>query len=200
MEEMVSGGLSSLRRMLPMLAGIPVAATLIFLALVTLEDGCGPLPRPEKRPAFPDFTLSGLDGRLWTLSDQRGNVVLVNLWATTCGPCLTETPSFVRVAKRFEGRGLKVVGISTDENPLEVVPEIVAQFHIPYPILAYNPGEAGQLRSRSRFPLAIESVPRTLLFDRAGRVARDYYGVVSQRILASDVEQLLSEAMARPDR
>src|ERR1017187_5066014 len=77
MEEMVSGGLSSLRRMLPMLAGIPVAATLIFLALVTLEDGCGPLPRPEKRPAFPDFTLSGLDGRLWTLSDQRGNMVLV---------------------------------------------------------------------------------------------------------------------------
>ena len=144
MEEMVSGGLSSLRRMLPMLAGIPVAATLIFLALVTLEDGFGPLPRPEKRPAFPDFTLSGLDGRLWTLSDQRGNMVLVNLWATTCGPCLTETPSFVRVAKRFEGRGLKVVGISTDENPLEVVPEIVAQFHIPYPILAYNPGEAGQ--------------------------------------------------------
>ena len=193
---MLSRILSSLRHVLPMLAGIPVAATLIYLALTTLEVRLGPLPKPENRPAFPDFTLAGLDGRPWTLSTQRGNVVLVNLWATTCGPCLMETPTLVGVAKHFEGRRVKVVGISTDEHPLAVVPEVAGRFHISYPILAYNSEGTDPLKSRSRFPLVIESVPRTLLFDRAGRVARDYYGVVNRRILADDIEQLLNEGTA----
>jgi len=193
-------GRASFRRMLPMLAGILVAAALMSVALLTFEDHAGDLMKPESRATFPDFTLVDLEGRDWTLSAQRGDVVVANFWATTCGPCLAEMPRLLRIAKRFENEGVRMIGISTDENPQDVVPAVARQYHISYRILAYNPTPILTVKGRSHFPIVIDSVPRTLLFDRAGRMACDYRGVVNEGVLASDITHLLREPANRQQR
>jgi peroxiredoxin len=106
----------------------------------------------------------------------------------------------VRIAKRFENQGVRMVGISTDEDPQDVVPEVARQYHIPYLILAYKSTPIGTSKIRSHFPIAIDSVPRTLLFDRAGRLASDYRGVVNERVLASDITRLLRETANHRER
>jgi thiol-disulfide isomerase/thioredoxin len=129
--------------------------------------------------------LPALKGGQWSLSEQRGKVVLVNFWATWCPPCRMETPGLVSIAKRYAGQGVEVVGISMDDAPLRAVPPFVSQYGIPYPILLPS--------ASSPFSTSIESLPTSLLIDRNGRVARTYYGMVDERMLAHDIDQLLSE-------
>jgi cytochrome c biogenesis protein CcmG, thiol:disulfide interchange protein DsbE len=129
--------------------------------------------------------LPVLQGGQWSLSEQRGKVVLVKFWATWCPPCRMETPGIVSIAKRYAGQGVEVVGISMDDAPLRAVPPFVSQFGIPYPILLPA--------ASSPFSTSIENLPTSLLIDRKGRVARTYYGMVDERMLAHDIEQLLSE-------
>ena len=129
--------------------------------------------------------LPALKGGQWSLSEQRGKVVLVNFWATWCPPCRMETPGLVNIAKRYAQQGVEVVGIAMDDNPLRAVPPFVSQFGISYPILLPS--------ASSPFSTSIENLPTSLLIDRNGRVARTYYGMVDERILAHDIDQLLSE-------
>jgi len=129
--------------------------------------------------------LPVLEGGQWSLSEQHGKIVLVNFWATWCPPCRMETPGLVNIAKRYAQEGVEVVGITMDDAPLRDVPPFVSQFGIPYAILL--PSATSPLTS------SIESLPTSLLIDRNGRVARTYYGAVDERLLAHDIDQLLSE-------
>jgi len=129
--------------------------------------------------------LPALQGGQWSLAQERGNVVLVNFWATWCPPCRMETPGLVNISKRYAARGLKVVGVAMDEDPAREVPPFVSHFGVPYPILL--PGENSTLAS------SIESLPTSLLIDRDGRIARTYLGAVDEQTLAHDIDQLLSE-------
>lgn len=70
----------------------------------------------------PDFTLKDQNGRAWRLQDQRGKVVVLNFWTTTCAPCLEELPTFIELAKRERERGkIEVVGISTDKHWTDIL-------------------------------------------------------------------------------
>jgi thiol-disulfide isomerase/thioredoxin len=126
--------------------------------------------------------LPALQGGQWSLAQQRGNVVLVNFWATWCPPCRMETPGLVSISNRYAGKGLTVVGVAMDDDPLRVVPPFVSRYGIPYPILL--PGGSSS---------SIDSLPTSLLIDRNGRVARTYSGAVDEQTLAHDIDQLLSE-------
>jgi cytochrome c biogenesis protein CcmG/thiol:disulfide interchange protein DsbE len=123
-------------------------------------------------------------GGQWSLSAQRGNIVLVNFWATWCPPCNMETPGLVALSKRYENRGVKFVGISMDDDPAKVVPAFVKKYDIPYPMLAPTPD----------FQLAysIESLPTSMLIDRNGHVARTYVGMVDEQELGRDIDRLLA--------
>jgi len=164
--------------------GVLVVVGVLFLAFApeSIWHGGGVSPASERK-AGGDFRLQDIDGKRWTLAEQRGRVVLVNYWATWCPPCRTETPGLVRLANEYRGRGVEVVGITLDEN-FTAVREFVAEYHIPYPILL--PSDASNLTM-------IESIPVTLLYDRQGRLAKRYVGAVSETTLKRDVEQLLAE-------
>ncbi len=127
--------------------------------------------------------LDVLQGGKWSLSGQRGKVVLVNFWATWCPPCRMETPGLVSIAKRYAGQGVEVVGVAMDDTPRRDVPPFITRFGIPYPIL---------LPSAS-IVSSVDSLPTSLLIDRSGRVARTYYGMVDEGTLARDIDRLLSE-------
>lgn len=92
----------------------------------------------ERRQKTTDFTLSRLEsGETWNFADQSGKVVVVNYWATWCGPCRIEIPGFVTVANDDASRGLEIVGVAMDENVADI-PSFVEKYHIPYKIL--HPG------------------------------------------------------------
>jgi cytochrome c biogenesis protein CcmG, thiol:disulfide interchange protein DsbE len=139
----------------------------------------------SQRAALPDFTLPAIQGGKWRLGDTSGKVVLLNFWATWCGPCREETPELVEVYKQYRSRGFEIAGISLDEEPQEVVPNFVRRFGVPYPVLL--PG--------ADFTLAgyIEHLPTTLILDRRGRVAGSWIGQVHADELTRAIERLLEE-------
>lgn len=165
--------------------GVLVVIGVLFLGFApeSIWHGGGVAP-PSERKATADFTLQDIDGKRWSLAEQRGRVVLVNYWGTWCPPCRQETPGLVRLANEYRGKGVEVAGISLDED-LTAVREFVAEYHISYPILL--PSNAENLTT------TIESIPVSLLYDRQGRVAKRYVGAVSEATFKRDVEQLLAE-------
>ncbi len=131
------------------------------------------------------FTL--LDGQAWRLSQERGHVVAVNLWATWCGPCRSETPTLVRVSNDLSGEGFRVLGVSLDtgSDRNARVRSFAAVYRVRYPVAF--PDALSQIES------GLEGIPTTLLFDRQGRAAKVYVGAISERTLRSDVAELLRE-------
>lgn len=138
----------------------------------------------RRRERLPDFEFSQLGGGSWRLSEHRGQIVLVNFWATWCPPCRKETPGLVQLSQRIRSKEVVIVGISMDENK-NAVPGFVQAFHVPYPVLL--PGSESPLTS------SVESLPTSLLLDRQGRVAHSYIGAVSEDVFARDIAQLLGE-------
>jgi cytochrome c biogenesis protein CcmG, thiol:disulfide interchange protein DsbE len=139
----------------------------------------------SKRAALPDFTLPVIQGGKWQLSESSGKVVLLNFWATWCGPCREETPELVQVYNRYRSRGFEIAGISLDEEPHQVVPGFIRTFRVPYPVLL--PG--------TDFALAghVEHLPTTLILDRKGRIAGSWIGQVHANELTPAIERLLGE-------
>ena len=85
-----------------------------------------------------DFTLTALDGRRLSSADWRGKVVVLNFWATWCGPCRAEIPDLVALQNKY-GEQLVVVGISEDEGPVDVVRKFAADYKVNYPVAMTTP-------------------------------------------------------------
>src|SRR5260370_29242869 len=132
------------------------------------------------------FTLKDAKGKDVKLSDYRGKVVLLNFWATWCGPCKDEIPWFIEFEKTYGGRGLAVVGVSMDEDGWKVVTPYVQNQKMNYPVLLGNEQVAG-LYAR------LDALPTTLILDRAGQIASAHTGLVGTDTYAKPIEQLLAE-------
>ena len=139
---------------------------------------------PENgRKAAANFTLREINGDTWDFGDRRGKVVIVNYWATWCPPCRVETPGLVSFADEYKVRGVETVGVTMDEN-LSDVPPFIEKYQIKYPILiaGNDPNFSGEA-----------VLPTTFLYDKNGKLAKKYTGIVLESTLKSDVETLLSE-------
>jgi len=121
-----------------------------------------------------DFTLIDLQGKAWTLKSLRGNVVLVNFWATWCPPCRKEIPDLEALYNRFKDKGFVVLGIS-DEDAAKVQP-YVSQHEMTYPVLL-DPG-----RKVNKL-FAVEGIPRSLIYDRRGKLAAEAIDMRTQKQL-----------------
>ena len=134
-----------------------------------------------------ELAFSLLDGGMWKLSDARGRVVLVNLWATWCGPCRAETPMLVRVKADLGPRGFEVLGVSLDVTKYKEkqVRSFQEMYRVTY-ALAF-PAALSQIES------GLDGIPTTLLFDRSGRAAKIYVGEIPEHTLRADVTTLLQE-------
>lgn len=137
----------------------------------------------SKRPAPQPVSLRNLDNSIWNLADHRGRVVVVNYWATWCGPCRFETPGLVSASAELAPRGVEFIGVNVDSDPAVIAP-FVAEFKIPYPIV--RPGSDPNIADDS-------VLPTTLLYDKRGALAKKYTGIVLESTLRSDVEKLLAE-------
>lgn len=140
----------------------------------------------QDRRAAPDFELRDSKGALVRLSAFRGQVVLLNFWATWCNPCRLEIPWFVEFQRTHGGKRFTVIGVSLDEDGWIPVRPYVAKQQINYPVVL---GKDEVLRAYG----GLESLPTTLIIDRQGRVAATHVGLVSRSVYEQDIVAVLRE-------
>lgn len=133
-------------------------------ATATAETGVG--------TAMPAYTATFLDGSSFDLASQKGSVVLLNLWATWCGPCRFEIPELDKLHRAYQARGFKVIGVSVDEGGAADVKPFVAEQKISYPIVLDPEGKLATI-------LQTTNIPTSVLVDRNGKVIWTHVGPVS---------------------
>ncbi len=157
-----------------------------LLAIGCSRSSSRPHVRSEnERKEAPDFNLKDVNGRPVKLSDFKGKVVLLNFWATWCGPCKVEIPWFIDLEQRFKDRGFAVIGIATDEEGWEVVKPYIERKKVNYRVVISG-SDTMELYG------GVESLPTTFVLDKEGRVASAHVGLVSKSVYISEIEQLLS--------
>jgi len=132
----------------------------------------------------PDFTLATLDGKKVKLSDYRGKAVLLNFWATWCGPCKVEIPWFMDLEKQYGPQGLVVVGVAMDDDGKAPVTKFAQEMKIDYTVLLGNDDVADQYGG-------VEGLPTTFYLDRNGKIVKKVAGLVSH----SEIEDGIKEAL-----
>jgi peroxiredoxin len=111
----------------------------------------------------PDFQARNLQGNWDGLAGYRGQVVILNLWATWCGPCREEMPMFEELYRRYRSEGLTILAVSLDKNADHRVKRFVEQYHLSFPVLLDTDGTVERL-----YPTF--SIPTTFVIDRAGLI------------------------------
>ena len=150
------------------------------------------LTPPARRVPLGAISVTTLDGERWSAASHNGEILVINLWATWCGPCREEVPGLSRIALSFRARGVEVLGVSLDrssaagETAEDKVRAYSVQMRIPYALAL-----AGGM---SQLDLGLDAVPTTLLVDRRGRVATVFVEEVSEEELRSDLDVMLSES------
>ncbi|HEY7337688.1 MAG TPA: redoxin domain-containing protein [Bryobacteraceae bacterium] len=138
----------------------------------------------DSRPLAPDFVLKDTRGTAVRLADYKGQVVLLNFWATWCQPCRAEIPWFNDFEDRYKSRGFAVLGVSTDDGGWNVVRPYLKQERVKYRVLL---GDETMMRPYRE----IHSLPETLLLDRQGRIAARHVGATVRSQYELEIESLL---------
>jgi len=140
-----------------------------------------------KNAMTPDFTLKTIDGKEMKLSDLRGKAVLLNFWATWCGPCKIEIPWFMELEKQYASQGLVVVGVAMDDDAKDVVPKFAQEMKIDYPVLFGTEQVADQYGG-------VEGLPMTFYIGRDGKIVKRIAGLTSHH----DIEESIQDALNTP--
>ena len=120
---------------------------------------------------MPDYSAMNLDGTKFDLASRRGKVVLLNVWATWCGPCRFEIPELQRIHDAYAARGFEVVGVSVDESGVESVRQFVDEQEMRYPVALDPQGQLANL-------LQTSVLPTSVLVDRGGKIVWKKYGAI----------------------
>jgi cytochrome c biogenesis protein CcmG/thiol:disulfide interchange protein DsbE len=139
------------------------------------------------KPA-PDFQLTTLDGKTVSLRDYRGKAVMLNFWATWCGPCRIEMPWFVDLHNKYAPQGFEILGVAMDDSGEKAIKEFTEKVGTNYPILlgkdavgdAYN----------------VEGMPTTFFIGRDGKVVDQTLGLASKKELEERIERALGSSTA----
>ena len=118
----------------------------------------------------PDFELNSVDDKKYKLSELRGNVIILNFWATWCGPCRMEIPDFNELYLENKDNGLLILGISTDDSKRGLT-KFLKTYKIEYPVLY---GSAKQISKISSDYGGIMALPTSVIIDRKGEIKRIY--------------------------
>jgi len=165
-----------------------IVNSLLSISLLFLATLAGPLPAAEPAPA-PDFELSDRNGQPVRLSELRGKVVLINFWATWCGPCRKEMPLLEAIHRRYEKLGLTLLGVNVEED-LSDAEEFLRQTPVSFPILTDPENRVSRL-------FDVAAMPSTVIVDRAGRLRHLHHGYQDgyENIYQDQVRALIRERL-----
>ncbi|UJF31594.1 TlpA family protein disulfide reductase [Paenibacillus hexagrammi] len=168
------------------LAIVVILAGLAVYQSVSNSDRQTSLPAeeaPQTNYLAPTFTLTGLDGKEYTVGGARDKPMLVNFWASWCGPCEEEAPELVDVYKKYEGQfDLYAVNV-TPGDKIENIKKFVEQYKYPFPVLLDKQGTNADTYK-------VIAIPTSFLIDKNG-VVRDVIHVVSPKELDKKISQLI---------
>jgi len=156
-----------------------VALVLIGLSLAIAHNSAA---KPPSGLA-PDFTLSIYDGRTVTLSELRGQVVVVNFWASWCGQCTNEAPELEQAWQAYHDREVSFIGVDCDDIEAKAR-EFIAHYRITYPI---GPDLADHISDA----YVVNGLPETFFVDRQGEIVFTVMGPLSYEGLVAKIEDLL---------
>jgi peroxiredoxin len=147
------------------------------------------------KPA-PTFSLEDLSGKKVSLSSYKGKAVLINFWATWCGPCKLETPWLVDLRNQYAPQGFEILGVSTDDidrsdkeklsEEKREISRFVQQMHMQYPVLIDGD-------SLSRPYGGLDAMPTSFFLDRTGKIVAAEMGITSKEDIASNIQKALGE-------
>lgn len=133
------------------------------------ETNEAPLARLEEGTPVPDVEMAHLDGTPMSMADYRGKVVVMNFWATWCGPCVQEMPMFQAYQDQYPE--MVILGVDSGEDPAQVK-EFLSQLQISYPTVIDDPDGMGK-------ELRVSFLPTTIFIDEQGEIRFRHYGVIS---------------------
>ncbi|HEX8813584.1 MAG TPA: TlpA disulfide reductase family protein [Terracidiphilus sp.] len=153
-------------------------------------------PSPLLNKPAPNFTLQDLSGKKVSLADYKGKAVLINFWATWCGPCKLETPWLVELRQQYADKGFEILGISAENDDLASddkdgwakqkasVSKFVQQMHMQYPVLINGDSIAKDYGG-------LDVMPTSFFVDRNGVVVATQLGIDSKDAMAAKIEKIL---------
>ena len=132
----------------------------------------------------PDFKLQTSDNKDVTISGLKGKVVLLNFWATWCGPCVREIPDFLEVYDQYKSKGFEIIGVSLDAGGWEKVTPFVAKMKMTYPVVK---GDNAVVQAYGNF----NAIPTSFFIDRKGVVVHQKTGAMTKSELEAILKKLL---------
>ncbi|PYX57577.1 MAG: alkyl hydroperoxide reductase [Acidobacteria bacterium] len=162
-----------------------VVALMLYVGLhMARRSGRLPTPRITRSTVAPDFSLESLEGKTMRLSDFRGKAVLLNFWATWCGPCKIEMPWFVELQQKYGSQGLQVVGVAMDDASKEDIAKFAKEMGVNYPVLI---GKEAVGDSYGGIP----ALPETFFIGRDGKVVDKILGLRGK----AEIEDAIKKAL-----
>jgi peroxiredoxin len=143
------------------------------------------LPDFLDKPA-PAFTLKTVDGKTVSLADYKGKAVLLNFWATWCGPCKLEMPWLIDMQKKYASQGFTVLGISEDDGSTKEVSDFTAKMGVDYPVLMYDD-------QMNKAYGGIDYLPTSYYIDRDGKVIVESGGLISESEMEANIQKILAK-------
>lgn len=162
------------------------------------DAGAAQFVSPLEGKAAPAFALEDLSGKRISLTDYKGKAVMINFWATWCGPCRIETPWIVALRQKYAAQGFEVLGIDTEGDDLKkddkagwakataAASKFATEEKIPYPVLLDGD-------SISRAYGGLDNLPTSLFVDRKGVVAASQVGLTSEQDIEGKIRKALNQ-------
>jgi peroxiredoxin len=175
---------------------ILVGVIAVVVGIYILHQGQKRANNPGGQPlvvvgrAAPDFALPGLDGQVVRLSDNRGKVVFLNIWATWCGPCREEMPSMEKLYQEMKAEDFEILAVCIDDLGATAVKPFMAELRLTFPVLLDSQGAIKNLYNTT-------GVPETFIIDKNGIVAAK---IIGARDWASPgAVRALKDLLQKPD-
>jgi thiol-disulfide isomerase/thioredoxin len=170
----------------------PASLFLYFISSLLLLAAPNALGQSERQPTIrfvrnpdpaPEFKLADLDGKSITLADAHGKVVLLNFWATWCGPCRAEIPDLIELQTKYKDQ-LQIIGLTVDDDDADVVKKVVEASGINYQVALASP----EIRLKYG---GIAALPTSFMLDSEGRVVQKHEGLRDPLLYELEIRALL---------
>ncbi len=139
----------------------------------------------DAKPANLDFTMKDVEGKDVSLQSYKGKVILLDFWATWCGPCKVEIPHFIEFQQKYGPKGLQVVGVSVDD-PVDKLAPYVKEMGMNYPVLQGLGHDAVQ---DAYGPIL--GIPVSVMISRDGKICATHTGLTGKDVFEKEIESLL---------
>jgi thiol-disulfide isomerase/thioredoxin len=167
---------------------IGLAGSLALIAGVVAQQISQPSAVNEQTLGRLSFSYPDINGQLQSVDQWRGKILVINFWASWCGPCLEEIPEFIRLQQQFQSKNVQFVGIAIEDR--QPVADYLQRININYPVLIA--GDAGSLLAR-QLGNVINAVPFTVIVNQQGQIIHRQPGDLSREQFLQVVEPLLAQ-------